>query len=134
VAGLEVHVVSPERELWSGQATMVIARGTEGEVGILRGHAPILIRLAIGPLRVQHDGNEERMVVDGGFMHVSTSEDVTRVDVLADGAALVSEIDVEAARRDREAAEERLARDRDDLVAQADLAQALARLSVTGAS
>jgi F0F1-type ATP synthase epsilon subunit len=67
-------------------------------------------------------------------MHVSTSEDVTRVDVLADGAALVSEIDVEAARRDREAAEERLARDRDDLVAQADLAQALARLSVTGAS
>lgn len=134
MAGLEVHVVSPERELWSGQATMVIARGTEGEVGILRGHAPILIRLAIGPLRVQHDGNEERMVVDGGFMHVSTSEDVTRVDVLADGAALVSEIDVEAARRDREAAEERLARDRDDLVAQADLAQALARLSVTGAS
>lgn len=134
MAGLEVRVVTPERELWSGDATMVIARGTEGEVGILRGHAPLLIRLAIGPLRIQHDGTEERMVVDGGFMHVSTSEDVTRVDVLADGAVLAAEIDVEAARHEREAAEERLARDRDDSVAQADLARALARLDLSGAA
>jgi len=47
---LDVYLVTPEREVWSGQATIVIARGTEGEVGIQIGHAPMLIELAIGPL------------------------------------------------------------------------------------
>jgi F-type H+-transporting ATPase subunit epsilon len=55
---LEVHVVTPEREVWSGEASMVIARGVEGEVGILAGHAPLLVRLAIGALRIQRDDGE----------------------------------------------------------------------------
>jgi F-type H+-transporting ATPase subunit epsilon len=76
---------------------MVVARGTEGEVGILAGHAPMLIRLAIGWLRIMHDGAEERAVVDGGFMHVTSAEGTTRVDVLSDGADLADEIDVPAA-------------------------------------
>jgi F-type H+-transporting ATPase subunit epsilon len=80
---LDVHVVTPEREIWSGEATMVIARGVEGEVGILPQHAPLLIRLAVGPLRIRMDGTEEAAVVDGGFLHVTTTEGVTRVDVLA---------------------------------------------------
>ena len=90
-ARLEVFLVTPERDLWSGEASMVIARGTEGEVGILRGHAPMLIRLADGLLRVQHDGRELRAMVHGGFMHVTTGEEVTRVDVLADAAELERE-------------------------------------------
>jgi F-type H+-transporting ATPase subunit epsilon len=97
---LEVHVVTPEREVWAGQATEVIAHGVDGDVGILTGHAPLLVQLAIGPLQIQpEDGTWLKAVVDGGFLHVSTEEGVSRVDVLATDAQLETEIDVEAVRR-----------------------------------
>jgi len=89
---LEVHVVTPEEEVWSGDAEMVIARGTEGEVGILQGHAPLLIRLAEdGLLRVRRSGGDDvERRVTGGFLHVSTSGRDTRVDVLASGVSAES--------------------------------------------
>jgi F-type H+-transporting ATPase subunit epsilon len=97
---LEVHVVTPEREVWSGPAEMLIARGVDGEVGILSGHAPLLVQLAIGPLRILREGADEiAAAVDGGFLHVGTHEGVTRADVLAAHAELKDEIDVELARR-----------------------------------
>jgi F-type H+-transporting ATPase subunit epsilon len=99
---LEVHVVTPEREVWSGTAEMLIARGVDGEVGILGGHAPMMVQLAVGPLRVQPEGGsseEIRAVVDGGFLHVTSEGGQTRADVLATGAALEDEIDVGAARQ-----------------------------------
>ena len=52
---LEVHIVTPEREVWTGPAEMLVARGVEGEVGILAGHAPMLVQLAIGPLRIHQE-------------------------------------------------------------------------------
>jgi F-type H+-transporting ATPase subunit epsilon len=125
---LEVHVVTPEREVWSGSATEVIARGIEGDVGILTGHAPLLIRLAIGPLQVQReDGSWLRAVVDGGFLHVSTEEGQTRVDVLASDAALADEIDAEAVRR---RVEELRAADAEDERARRELARAEARVAL----
>ena len=129
MAGLDVRVVTPEREVWSGDASMVVARGTEGEVGILRGHAPMLIRLAIGVLRVRHDDTEERAVVDGGFLHVTTDERGTRVDVLTQGAELEGDIDFAEAERDSAEAQRRL-REEDDERARVDLERALARLSL----
>jgi F-type H+-transporting ATPase subunit epsilon len=86
---LEVHVVTPEEEVWSGDGEMVIARGTEGEVGILQGHAPLLIRLAEdGLVRVRRSGGADvERRVTGGFLHASTSGRDTRVDVLASGVA-----------------------------------------------
>lgn len=129
---LEVRVVTPEREVWSGAATEVIARGVEGDVGILSGHAPLLIRLAIGPLHVQlEDGSWQRAVVDGGFVHVSTEEGRTRVDVLATNAQLADEIDVEAARR---RAEELRAADAEDEGVRRDLARAEARIALVSGS
>ena len=97
---VDLHLVTPQREVWSGPAEMVIARGVAGEVGILAGHAPLLIQLAVGPLRIQQeDGQMLRAVVDGGFLHVSSGEDGTRVDVMASQAELESEIDFDAAAR-----------------------------------
>ena len=97
---LEVHVVTPEREVWTGPAQMLIARGVEGELGILAGHQPMLVQLAIGPLRIHREGGELlAAVVDGGFLHVGTHEGVTRADVLASQAELAAEIDVDEARR-----------------------------------
>lgn len=130
---IEVHVVTPEREVWTGAAAEVIARGVDGDVGILTGHAPMLIRLAIGPLHVQEEGGAWlRAVVDGGFLHVSTEEGRTRVDVLADAAQLAAEIDADAARRRVE--ELRSAGGEDDEAARRDLARAEARLALVSGS
>ena len=87
MAKLEVHVVSPEANVYSGEADMVVARGTDGMVGIMPGHAPMLIELAEAPVRL-FDGMTEReqIEVQGGFLHVTPGEDVTRVDVLAESA------------------------------------------------
>jgi F-type H+-transporting ATPase subunit epsilon len=97
VASLDVHIVTPEREVWTGTAQMVVAHGVEGDVGILAGHAPLLIRLAVGPLRIQREDERwEQAVVDGGFMHVTSGEEGTRVDVLASQAEMVGDADLAA--------------------------------------
>lgn len=127
MAGLTVHVVSPEREVFSGEADMVVARGVEGEVGILSGHAPMLIELAVAPVRLlRGDVEGEVILVDGGFLHVTSGEEGTRVDVLAESASLPSEVDPEEARR-RAQDLERRAEERDDVEAQTELAKALMR-------
>src|SRR5215204_6399109 len=115
---LDVHLVTPEREVWAGPAQMVIARGTDGMVGILAGHAPLLIQ--------REDGRWLVAVVDGGFLHVTSAEDSTRVDVLASYAELSEEIDREAAQARLEQAQARLSQG-DDASARAELAKALAR-------
>jgi F-type H+-transporting ATPase subunit epsilon len=115
MASIDVHLVTPEREVWSGPAQMVVAHGVEGDVGILAGHAPMLIRLGVAPLRIQHeDGHWEAPVIDGGFLHVTTGEEGTRVDVLASGAELESEIDRDAARARATELEARLQQEDDD--------------------
>jgi F-type H+-transporting ATPase subunit epsilon len=95
---LEVHVVSPEREVWSGEADTVVAKGVDGDVGILTGHAPMLVSLAVHPVRIKQGDHWRVILVDGGFLHVTSAEGKTRVDVLAEHAALPDEIDVAAAR------------------------------------
>jgi len=126
---LEVRVVTPEREVWSGEARLVIARGVEGDVGILVNHAPLLIRLAIGPLRILREGEEISSVVDGGFMHVTSAGGTTRVDVLVPTASLRSEIDPELEQRRAEEMERRLT-EKEDIGAKAELARALARIKL----
>jgi F-type H+-transporting ATPase subunit epsilon len=127
---VEVHLVTPERELWSGDAEMVVARGAEGELGILAGHAPLLIRLAIGPLRIRTDGSEVRAAVDGGFLHVTSEEGTTRVDVLATHAELADEIDRSAAEARLEEARRRAEERGDDEAARIELRKALVRVDL----
>jgi F-type H+-transporting ATPase subunit epsilon len=128
----EAFLVTPEREVWAGEATMVVARGSEGEVGILAGHTPMLIQLAIGPLFIDPvDGDRIAAAIDGGFLHVVTSQGETRVDVLAEFAELKDEIDLERARLEREEAERRI-RDAEDTEAAADLAKAVTRIDLAG--
>jgi F-type H+-transporting ATPase subunit epsilon len=135
---LEVHVVTPEREVWAGEARLLVARGVDGEVGIMGGHAPLLVRLDVGPLRVHADGGPDQVIViDGGFLHVSSDEGATRADVLADAAELASEVDPAAARRRADELRERLdardgldADDRERL--QRELKKANARVAVAG--
>jgi F-type H+-transporting ATPase subunit epsilon len=86
---LHVELVAVEREVWSGEASMVVARTTEGEIGVLPGHAPLLGELAEGhEVRIHQEGGSELAVtVGGGFLSV-TDEGVT---ILAETATLPGE-------------------------------------------
>ncbi len=67
---LTVAVISPERVIYEGQADMVVAPAWDGEVGILRGHAPFMALLGEGDLRLRIGDREDRFRVGGGFMQV----------------------------------------------------------------
>lgn len=98
---IQCDVVSQDRALFSGPADMVIAPGSEGEMGILPNHAPLLTSLGNGFLRVRHSGREEVFVISGGVMEVRP----TVVTVLADVGESVDEIDAARAEAARARAE-----------------------------
>jgi len=114
VAGLEVHLVTPEREVWTGEADFVTARGVDGDLGVLPGHAPLLAALAVGPVFIDAGGSRTAVVVDGGFLHVAHDDDVTRVDILAEHALLSDELGQDSAESREQRAEELRSEDRLD--------------------
>lgn len=96
MAEMTVELVAVERRLWSGKATSVSAQTTEGEIGILPGHEPVLGQLVEGGVvRIRTtDGGLVTAAVHGGFLSVTG----TGVSILAEDAELAGEIDVNAAR------------------------------------
>ncbi|ROS62051.1 ATP synthase F1 subcomplex epsilon subunit [Frigoribacterium sp. PhB160] len=71
MAALTVSVVSADQEVWSGEASSIVARTAEGEIGILPGHEPILAILASGQVRVRlSDGSTVEATADDGFLSV----------------------------------------------------------------
>jgi len=128
-ATIHVDVVSAERELFSGEATMVFAPASQGEVGIAPSHSPLLTSLNAGDVRVQTpDGEEEIIYVSGGMLEVQPH----LVTVLSDTAVRAEDLDEEAALRAKEEAERALAdrkADMDEARARAELAQAAAQLA-----
>ena len=126
---MTVEVVSPERVLYSGRATMVITRTAGGgEIAFQPGHAAFLGALTECHTRVHLvDGTIEDIAVHGGFVEVSNNT----VSILSDAAELGSQIDVERARRAKERAEETL-RHAHDAEAISALGRAHARLHAAG--
>jgi F-type H+-transporting ATPase subunit epsilon len=100
---LHVELVAADRLVWSGEAKLVIARTTEGDVGILPNHAPMLSLMVDGVVDVQTtDGETWIAAVDAGFLSVAHN----RVSVLSEHAEMSHEIDLEKARHDLERAKE----------------------------
>jgi F-type H+-transporting ATPase subunit epsilon len=127
---MRVEVVSPEKVLFSGEATQVITRTLSGEVAFLAGHAPFLGALAENHTRIYlADGTIQDVAVHRGFVEVSHNT----VSILSDTAELAADIDVNRARSARERAEEAIRRGDDDEAAAA-LARANARLNAAGAT
>jgi F-type H+-transporting ATPase subunit epsilon len=92
---LTVELVAADRTVWSGGATMVIARTVEGDIGVLRGHAPVLSLLTEAIVEITaEDGHTVFAVADGGFLSVAND----RVSILSERAELATEVDVEEAR------------------------------------
>jgi F-type H+-transporting ATPase subunit epsilon len=95
---LHVTIVTAQHTIFDGEADMVIAPGSEGQLGILPRHAPLLTTLALGELRVRERGTDEGIFVAGGFLEVNNNV----VTILADDAERAVEIDeahAEEARR-----------------------------------
>jgi F-type H+-transporting ATPase subunit epsilon len=87
VSSLQVELVAADRKVWDGEASMVVARTLEGELGILPGHTPLLGVLGEGQVRITTDRGVVEIDVKGGFMSV----DHDRVTLVTESADLVSE-------------------------------------------
>ncbi len=101
---IKLEIVTPEKKVFDETIDSVTVPTATGEVGILPNHAPLISSLKSGILSFNHKGVNEKMVVSGGFVEVSTN----KVSILTDIAEKVDEIDTETARADRENAEKAL--------------------------
>lgn len=87
MSSLQVELVAADRKVWQGEAEMISARSTEGELGILPGHTPLLGVLVTGDVRIQTaGGGTETVTIDGGFLSV----DHDRVVIVADNVDAAS--------------------------------------------
>ena len=99
---IRCEIVSQDRMVWEGEADIVILPGTEGEMGVLPNHAPLLSTLKIGILTVRSREKEEHFTIAGGIVEIQP--DI--ITVMADAAENVFEIDVARAEAARRRAEE----------------------------
>ncbi len=129
MAPIRLEVVTPERMVLQEDADIVVARGAEGDIGILHGHEPLITPLATGELMYRVGGEENHLAIAGGFLEVRPD----KVVVLADVAERSEEIDRERAEKAREQAEAALQENRGtqlEAEAAASLQKALLRLRV----
>lgn len=101
---LLLEIVTPERLVYSEQVNSLIARGVEGELGILPGHIPLVTPLQIAPITIKNGKQEKQVAVGGGFIEIRKD----KVVVLAESAEFPEDIDVDRARAAKERAERRL--------------------------
>ncbi|HOJ83336.1 MAG: F0F1 ATP synthase subunit epsilon [Dethiobacteria bacterium] len=126
-----LEVVTPEKKVLREEVESIIAPGTEGYLGVLPRHSPLLTTLKPGVVQYRKAGKWEQLAVSGGFMEAGPR----RVVILADAAELPSEIDIERARCSMERAKKRLWEcppGLDVARAEAALMRSLARLKAAG--
>ena len=127
---IQLEIVTPERLAYSDQVDAVILPGSEGELGVLPHHAPLVTTLGIGELRIRKGSTEESFAIVGGFLQVRPD----KVVVMAETADMASEIDLEKAQEARREAERALEsgfhEGADLSAARASLQQALIRIRV----
>src|SRR4051794_31455182 len=95
VEHLHVELVAADRTVWSGEAAMIVARTLDGDIGVLRGHAPTLSLLSASVVEIQVAGENHLLVaaVDGGFLSVAND----RVSILAERVEMAQDIEIEQA-------------------------------------
>jgi len=118
---IQLEIVTPEKLAYEGEVDSVQLPGSEGELGVLPHHAPLISTLGAGELRLRKGGEEESFAIVGGFLQVLPN----KVVVMAETADMASEIDLEKAQEARRQAEQAL---ETGYVEGADLAAARASL------
>ena len=127
---LHLEIVTPERLAYSDEVDMVLVPGSEGELGILPHHTPLVSLLGVGELKIRKGGAEEIFAIAGGFLQVRPD----KVVVMAETAEIDSDIDLERAQKARAEAEKGLeggyVEGADLSAARAELQRALVRIRV----
>lgn len=129
MATFKLEVITPLKKVLEVEAEKVILRTSEGDMGILAKHAPLVAELAVGEMKIKFNGTEEKFFVAGGFLEISKD----RTLVLADEAMNIKDIDVELARKEAELAKQKLSKlkeDRDIAVTQKALNSALTKIGM----
>jgi F-type H+-transporting ATPase subunit epsilon len=121
---IKLDIVTPEKLAYSDEVDAVVLPGSEGELGVLPHHAPLISTLGAGELRLRKGGEEESFAIIGGFLQVLPD----KVVVMAENADMASEIDLDKAQEARRQAEQAL---EGGFVEGADLAAARAALQAS---
>ena len=125
-----LEIVAPDRKFFSGDVEMLILKTPEGEIGILKGHMPMVVAVAIGPIKIVKDGEWLEAVVSEGFIEIRQEKTI----MLVDTAEWPDEVDINRAKAAAERARERLQSRLSQIEyirSQAALQRALTRLKVT---
>ena len=130
---IKLEIVTPDKLVVDDDAQIVMAPGTDGEFGVLKGHTPFLTSLKVGTVKYKDASGKEREVfVSGGFSEALPD----KVTILAESAERRRDIDQDRAKQAMERAEKRLAAESEDSVdyvrARAALARAIHRLKIKG--
>lgn len=124
-----LDVVSPEAQLYSGEAEMLLIKGAEGDLGITPGHLQLLTSIPPGVAHIYHEGAEELLYVSGGILEVQPSY----VTILADVVKRPQDVNEAAAREAKKRAEQTLSgkvKPADFAEVKQELMEALAKLRV----
>ena len=129
---IHVELTTPERLVLTDEVDFLAVPATDGEIGILPGHAPLLARLGAGAIRLKKGGATRLLAISGGFLEVQHG---SRVALFAETAELAEDIDVERARHAAERAKQKLTVSHDltaEELAQVELSlvRAIARIKV----
>jgi len=125
-----LEIATPNRKFFSGEVEMVVLKTPEGFMGILKDHAPMVVAVDIGPIRIEQNGKQIEAFLSEGFMEITKEKTI----ILCDTAEWPDEIDANRAEAARERAQERLQRKLSQIEyirSRAALARAMARLKVT---
>ncbi len=134
MATIKLEIVSPDKVVYAADIEMLIVRATDGELGVLPHHAPLVTGLVPHAMRIKIDGEEKLVAVGGGFMEVQPE----KISVLASVAELPEDIDEERASQSMARAKKRIedykagVEDINIIRAEASLKRAAARLTALG--
>ncbi|SHH82272.1 ATP synthase F1 subcomplex epsilon subunit [Caloranaerobacter azorensis DSM 13643] len=99
-----LEIVTPDRKFFEDEVEMVIVRGIEGDIGILKNHTPMVTPLSIGKIRIKKDGEIKEAAIAGGYIEITKN----KTTVITDAAEWPEEIDVRRAEEAKKRAEQRL--------------------------
>ncbi len=125
-----IEIITPSRTFYTGDVEMIVLKTPEGEMGIMKDHMPMVVAVAIGPLRILKDGKWLEAVLSEGFMEIMRDKTV----ILTDTAEWPNEIDINRAKAAEERARERLQSQLsrvEYMQSQAALQRAITRLKVS---
>jgi len=128
-----LEIVTPDKNFFEGEVEMAIVRTTEGDIGILKDHEPVVAPVSVGAIRVKIDGEFRDAACSGGFLTI----DSERVIVITDAAEWADEIDINRAKDSADRAAKRLEESYDELDvlrAKVSMERAMNRIRLSGRS